>query len=70
MMPLTLAPEGVKQTIRKINGKDELRRHLENLGFVEGGEICVVTSIGGNVIVDIKGSRVAVSREMALKIII
>ncbi len=69
-MPLTMAKIGEINIIKRIGGREDTRRFLYNLGFVEGGEICVVTSIGGNVIVDIKGSRVAVSREMALKIII
>ncbi len=69
-MPLTMAKIGEINIIKRIGGREDTRRFLYNLGFVEGGEICVVTSVGGNVIVDIKGSRVAVSREMALKIII
>ncbi len=68
MMPLTLAPEGVKQTIRKINGKDELRRHLENLGFVEGGQVVVITELNGNMIVNVKESRIAISKQMANRI--
>ena len=69
-MPLTMAKIGEINIIKRIGGREDTRRFLYNLGFVEGGEICVVTSVGGNVIVDIKGSMVAVSREMALKIII
>ena len=69
-MPLTMAKIGEINIIKRIGGREDTRRFLYNLGFVEGGEICVVTSVGGNVIVDIKGTRVAVSREMALKIII
>ena len=69
-MPLTMAKIGEINIIKRIGGREDTRRFLYNLGFVEGGEICGVTSVGGNVIVDIKGSRVAVSREMALKIII
>ena len=69
-MPLTMAKIGEINIIKRIGGREDTRRFLYNLGFVEGGEICVVTSVGGNVIVDIKGARVAVSRDMALKIII
>ena len=69
-MPLTMAKAGEINIIKKIGGKEEVRHFLYNLGFVEGTMISVITSSGGNVIVDIKGSRVAVSREMALKIIV
>ncbi len=70
MMPLTLAPEGEEQVIRRIGGKPDVRKHLENLGFVVGSPVMVITSLGGNVIVSIKESRVAISREMAQKIMI
>ena len=70
MMPLTLAPEGEEQVIRRIGGKPDVREHLENLGFVAGSPVMVITSLGGNVIVSIKESRVAISREMAQKIMI
>ncbi|HIW14048.1 MAG: FeoA family protein [Acutalibacteraceae bacterium] len=70
MMPLTLAPEGEEQVIRRIGGKPDVRKHLENLGFVAGSPVMVITSLGGNVIVSIKESRVAISREMAQKIMI
>ena len=70
MMPLTLAPEGEEQVIRRIVGKPDVRKHLENLGFVAGSPVMVITSLGGNVIVSIKESRVAISREMAQKIMI
>ena len=70
MMPLTLAPEGEDQVIRRIGGKPDVRKHLENLGFVAGSPVMVITSLGGNVIVSIKESRVAISREMAQKIMI
>ena len=56
--------------IKKINGKEEIRRFLENLGFVAGAQVSVVSKISGNVIVQIKDSRVAISREMAQKIIV
>ena len=70
MMPLTLAPEGEEQVIRRIGGKPDVRKHMENLGFVAGSPVMVITSLGGNVIVSIKESRVAISREMAQKIMI
>lgn len=69
-MPLTLAKKGEKSTIKKISGKEEIRHFLESLGFVVGGAVTVVSAIGGNVIVNVKDSRVAISREMAGKIII
>lgn len=70
MMPLTLAEVGEENIIRKIGGKQEVKAHLENLGFVVGGAVTVVSAIGGNVIVNVKDSRIAVSREMAQKIMI
>jgi len=70
MMPLTMAKEGEINTIKKIGGKMETKQFLENLGFVVGGAVTVITAIGGNVIVSIKDSRVAVSREMARKIMV
>ena len=70
MMPLTLAEIGEENMIRKVGGKQEVKAHLENLGFVVGGAVTVVSAIGGNVIVNVKGSRVAVSREMAQRILV
>ena len=70
MMPLTLAEVGEENIIRKIGGKQEVKAHLENLGFVVGGEVTVVSAIGGNVIVNGKDSRIAVSKEMAQKIMV
>ncbi len=69
-MPLTMAKAGEKNIIKKIGGKAETRQFLENLGFVVGGTVTVITEIGGNVIVNVKDSRVAVSREMANKIMV
>lgn len=63
-MPLTLAGVGEENIIRRIGGKQEIKAHLENLGFVVGGVVTVVSAIGGNVIVNVKESRVAVSREI------
>ncbi len=70
MMPLTMVREGVPNVIRKIGGKEETRRFLENLGFVAGGTVTVVSVIGGNMIVNVKESRVAIGRDMAKKIIV
>ena len=70
MMPLTLAEVGEENMIRKIGGKQEVKAHLENLGFVAGGAVTVVSAIGGNVIVNVKDSRIAVSKEMAQKIMV
>ena len=69
-MPLSLADIGEENTVKKIGGSPEVKKHLENIGFVVGGNVTVVTSLGGNVIVNVKGSRVAISEEMARKIMI
>ena len=70
MMPLSLATPGEVNTNRKIGGNPEVKLHLENLGFVVGGNVTVVTTLAGNVIVNVKESRVAISEEMARKIMI
>lgn len=70
MMPLILAPVGEESIIKKVGGKPEVRMHLENLGFVVGSTIKIVSEIGGNLIVNVKDSRIAVSREMAGKIMV
>lgn len=70
MMPLTVAVSGEENIIRKVGGSPETKKHLEDLGFVAGGCVRVVSEIGGNLIVSVKESRVAISREMALKIMI
>lgn len=70
MMPLTFANVGEANTIRKVGGNADTRRFLENLGFVSGAKITVLSQIGGNVIVNIKDSRVAVNAEMARHIMI
>ena len=70
MMPLTPAEIGEENRIKKIGGRQEVKAHLENLGFVVGGAVTVINTIGGNVIVNVKESRIAVSREMAQKIMI
>ena len=69
-MPLTMASIGEANTIRKVGGNEETKRFLENLGFVAGAEITVVSAIGGNVIVNIKDSRVAINQDMARHILV
>ncbi|MDD5928905.1 MAG: FeoA family protein [Spirochaetales bacterium] len=69
-MPLNMVSEGESFLIKKINGKEEIRRFLENLGFVAGAQVSIVSRICGNIIVQVKESRVAISREMAQKIIV
>ena len=68
MMPLPLADVGEEQIIKKVGGSQELRQHLADMGFVPGGTVTVVSTIGGNVIVRVKESRVAISKEMAQNI--
>ncbi len=69
-MPLTMATIGEANTIRRVGGNEETKRFLENLGFVVGAEITVVSAIGGNVIVNIKDSRVAINQDMARHIMV
>ncbi len=68
MIPITLANTGEKNIIRKVGGNPDIRKFLENLGFVAGSAVTVISKISGNVIVNVKDSRVAVSKEMAQKI--
>lgn len=70
MMPLVLADTGEENIIQKVGGNPEVKKHLENLGFVVGGSVTIVNSLGGNVIVKVKESRVAISEEMARKIMV
>lgn len=70
MMPLTFAGSGEEKIIKKVGGNPDTRKFLENLGFVAGGTVTVVSKTGGNVIVSVKDSRVAVSGEMACKIMV
>ena len=69
-MPLTMADTGREITIQRVNGKDETRRFLENLGFVEGAKLTVISEMSGNFIVNIKDARVAISRAMASRIMV
>ncbi|MCR5754400.1 MAG: ferrous iron transport protein A [Acetatifactor sp.] len=70
MMPLIFAETGKPQIIKKIGGNPEVKKHLEDLGFNVGGEVSVVSMLGGNLIVKVKESRIAVSNELAKKIMI
>lgn len=70
MMPLPMADHGREQMIRKVCGREDTRKFLESLGFVPGGYVSVVSDLNGNLILNVKGSRVAVSREMAMKIMV
>lgn len=70
MMPLTFAAPDEENIVRKVGGNPETRQHLENLGFVAGTRVRIVSEIGGNLIVRVKDTRVAISREMASKIMI
>ncbi|MFT4006708.1 MAG: FeoA family protein [Lacrimispora sp.] len=69
-MPLTMVRAGEPSVIRKVGGKEETRRFLENLGFVAGGTVVVISEMGGNMIVNVKDSRVAIGKDMANKIIV
>ncbi len=70
MMPLSMVNEGEPNIIKKVGGKEDTRRFLENLGFVTGGTVTVVSQINGNMIVNIKNSRVAIGKDMANKIMV
>ena len=70
MMPLYMVKPGETNTIKKVGGKEETRKFLENLGFVTGGEVTVVYEIEGNLIVNVKDSRVAIGKDMANRIMV
>ena len=70
MMPLALANAGEENIIKKIGGSPEVKQHLENLGFVVGGTVTIVNTLAGNLIVNVKETRVSISEEMARKIMI
>ena len=70
MMPLTMMRAGEENTIKKVGGKEETRKFLENLGFVAGSAVSVVSDTGGNLIVNVKDSRVAIGKDMANKIMV
>ncbi len=69
-MPLTMAKQGESNTIKRVGGKNDTKKFLENLGFVVGGAVTVVSAIGGNLIVNVKDSRVALGKDMANKILV
>ena len=69
-MPLTLANVGEDNIIKKVGGRPEVKKHLENLGFVQGATVTVVSEISGNMIVNVKEARVAIGKDMANKIMI
>lgn len=69
-MPLTMVNAEEKQIIKKVGGKEETRKFLENMGFVTGGEVTVLSKVMGNVIVSIKGARIAIGQDMANKILV
>lgn len=69
-MPLSMLRPGESNSIKRVGGKEEVKRFLENLGFVPGGVVTVVSETGGNIIVNIKDSRVAIGRDMANKIMV
>lgn len=70
MMPLTFAKSGEENVIKKIGGKEETRRFLESLGFVAGGVVTIVSEVGGNLIVNVKDSRIAIGKDMASRIMV
>jgi ferrous iron transport protein A len=70
MMPLTMAQAGEDYMVKKVGGLSEIRQFLENLGFVPGSHVSVITEISGNVVVNVRESRVAISKEMANKIMV
>ena len=70
MMPLVLADIGEEMTIKKVGGSQQVKKHLENLGFLPGHTVTVNSQLGGNVIVIVKNTRVAISEEMARKIMV
>lgn len=67
-MPLTMLKEGEESTVQRVGGKEETKKFLESLGFVNGSSVSVISYIGGNLIVNVKESRVAIGRDMANKI--
>lgn len=69
-MPLSMAKEGEENIVKKVGGKEDTRRFLENLGFVVGGSVTVISQMNGNIIVNVKDSRVAIGKDMANKILV
>ena len=69
-MPLSMARSGETATIKRITGKDDVKRHLENLGFITGEPVTVVSELAGNIIINIRGARIALNRSMANRIMV
>ena len=69
-MPLTFAKEGEPISIKKVGGKEDVRQFLKNLGFVTGAAVTVISTVGGNLIVNIKDSRIAIGKDMASRIMV
>ena len=70
MMPLSMSVIGEKKRVIKVGGKDEVRRFLQNLGFVEGAEITVVSELSGNMIINVKDTKIAIDKSMANRIMV
>ena len=70
MLPLAMADPGEDLIVKRVGGKPEVKKHLENLGFVVGSDVQVITALEGNIIVRVKEARVAISKEMAQKIMV
>ena len=70
MFPLTYAEIGEENTIQRIGGSEEVKRHLENLGFTPGSPVTVISTLAGSVIVNVRGARVAIGKDMAQKIMV
>ena len=70
MMPLSMVNAGEPSVVRKVGGKEETRRFLENLGFVNGAQVTIVSAASGNMIINVKDSRVAIGKDMANKIMV
>ena len=69
-MPLTMATCGEPNTVKRVGGKEETKKFLENLGFVAGSEVTVVSTVSGNLIVNVKDSRIALGKDMAMNILV
>ena len=69
-MPLTMATCGEPNTVKRVGGKEETKKFLENLGFVAGSEVTVVSTVSGNLIVNVKDSRIALGKDMAMQILV
>lgn len=70
MLPLIHGDIGKKYIIKHMGGSSEVKKHLENLGFIVGGTVTIISTLGGNLIVNVKDARIAISKEMAMKIMI